>query len=140
MDPAVVEVLGPVAALTGIGAMILIGMKMRYSHLRHTKLAKGGGQEVEQLTEAVDSLRDEVRELREGMVDLYERVEFTERMLTRGQAEGGKGALPGSSAGSTWSRPLRGTVPSCSHPESLRPGCTRVTWQSRPTAASCTTG
>jgi hypothetical protein len=95
MDPAVVEVLGPVAALTGIGAMILIGMKMRYSHLRHTKLAKGGGQEVEQLTEAVDSLRDEVRELREGMVDLYERVEFTERMLTRGQAEGGKGALPG---------------------------------------------
>lgn len=95
MDPAVLEVLGPVFALTGFGAMILIGMKMRYTHLRHTKLEKGGGQEVEQLTEAVDSLRDEVRELREGMVDLYERVEFTERMLTQGQAKGDQGALPG---------------------------------------------
>jgi hypothetical protein len=95
MDPAVVEFVAPVLALTGIGTMILIGMKMRYTHLRHSKLEKGGGQEVEQLTEAVDSLRDEVRELREGMVDLYERVEFTERMLTRGQAEGDQGALPG---------------------------------------------
>ena len=95
MDPAVLEILGPVFALTGIGTMILIGMKMRYTHLRHSKLEKGAGQEVEQLTEAVDSLRDEVRELREGMVDLYERVEFTERMLTQGQAKGDQGALPG---------------------------------------------
>ena len=95
MDPALAEVLGPVFALTGIGAMILIGMKMRYTHLRDTKLAKGAGQEVERLADAVDSLRDEVRELREGVVDLHERVEFAERMLTRGQAQGDQGALPG---------------------------------------------
>jgi cell division protein FtsB len=94
MDPAVAEVLGPVLALTGMGAMILIGMKMRYTHLRDTKLAKGAGREVEQLADAVDSLRDEVRELREGMVDLHERVEFAERVLTRGRAEGDQGALP----------------------------------------------
>ncbi len=36
-----------------------------------------------------------MRELREGMVDLHERVEFAERMLTRGRAEGEQGALPG---------------------------------------------
>jgi hypothetical protein len=98
MDPAVAEILGPVFALTGMGTMILIGMKMRYTHLRHTKLAKGAGQEVEQLADAVDSLRDEVRELREGMVDLHERVEFAERMLTRGRAEGDQGALPAGGA------------------------------------------
>jgi hypothetical protein len=94
MDPAVAEILGPVVALTGMGTMILIGMKMRYTHLHRTKLAKGAGQEVEQLADAVDSLRDEVRELREGVVDLHERVEFAERLLTRGRAEGDQGALP----------------------------------------------
>jgi cell division protein FtsB len=94
MDPVVAEILGPVFALTGFGAMILIGMKMRYTHLHRTKLAKGAGEEVEQLTETVDALRDEVRELREGMVDLHERVEFAERVLTRGRAEGDQGALP----------------------------------------------
>ncbi|UCF39624.1 MAG: hypothetical protein JSW43_07690 [Gemmatimonadota bacterium] len=94
MDPAIADAIGPVFALVGIGSMILIGMKMRYTHLRHTKFAKGAGPEVEQLADAVDSLRDEVRELREGMVDLHERVEFAERMLTRGRAEGERGALP----------------------------------------------
>ncbi len=95
MDPQIMELIAPVLGLGAVGTMILIGMKMRYSHLRHTRLAKGTGPEVEQLTEAVESLRDEVRELREGMVDLHERVEFAERMLTRGRAEGEQGALPG---------------------------------------------
>jgi predicted nuclease with TOPRIM domain len=51
-------------------------------------------EERERLVEAVTSLRDEVRMLREEFGELYERVEFAERLLTRGRADGELGLPP----------------------------------------------
>ena len=78
MDPGVIGVFVPIVALSG-GA-ILIGLKMHYSHLEDKRLSGGGQEDVEQLTEVVESLRAEVEQL-------HERVEFTERLLERPKTE-----------------------------------------------------
>lgn len=95
MDPAVADVIGPVLALLGIGSMVLIGMKMRYTHLQRTRPMASAPEDVERLTEAVETLRDDVRILRDEVVELSERVDFTERVLTRGKSvDAGLDALP----------------------------------------------
>ncbi len=87
MPPELAEAVGPVLAILGVGSMILIGMKLRYTHLRETRLDRGGKKEMEQLTEDVAALRDEVRLLRQDCAEMYERIEFAERLLTRGQGD-----------------------------------------------------
>jgi len=85
MDPEIVYHLGPVLGILGIGSMILIAIKMRYTHLRHTRAGQVGQDELER-REDVASLHDEVRALREQLVDVSERLEFTERVLIQGKA------------------------------------------------------
>lgn len=89
MDPAIAEILGPVTAILGVGTMILIGVKLRYSHKEKMRLGEGGSGVTERLGEDVAVLRDEVRLLREDFAEMYERLEFAERLLTKGRAEGG---------------------------------------------------
>ena len=88
MDPVIAEVLGPVTAILGLGTMILIGVKLRFSHKEKMRLGEGGSAETERLGEDVAVLRDEVRLLREDFAEMYERLEFAERLLTKGRADG----------------------------------------------------
>jgi hypothetical protein len=81
------EMLIPFSAMIGIGGMVLIGMKLRYQHLQSLKQGGSSSQEVERLTEAVHSLHDEIRIMREEVLSINERVEFTERLLERPRAE-----------------------------------------------------
>ncbi len=83
MSPEILELLAPFFALIGFGGAILIGMKMRYSYLERTRLGSGAQQDVERLADAEDKLRSEVGLLRDGFLELNERVEFTERLLER---------------------------------------------------------
>jgi hypothetical protein len=82
MPPEVVEIIAPFLALVGFGGAILIGMKMRYTHIQRTR-GIGSPQGVEQLTEAIKTLHDDMRLLHEEVLALNERVEFTERLLER---------------------------------------------------------
>ncbi len=77
MDPAIIGVFIPIVALSG--ATILIGMKMRYSHMENRRVE--GGQEAEHLADGVDNLRAEVDLLRDEFHKLDERMDFTERLL-----------------------------------------------------------
>ena len=86
MDP-VLEMIIPFFGMMGIGGMVLIGMKLRYQHLQRLKQAGSSPEEVERLTEAVDSLRDEIRIMREEVLSINDRVEFTERLRARPRAE-----------------------------------------------------
>ena len=83
MGPELVELVAPVIAIISFGTMILIGMKLRYSHLQRTRLGSGTQEGAERLADAVDALRDEVRLMRDEFVELNARVEFTERLLER---------------------------------------------------------
>jgi cell division protein FtsB len=87
MGPEVVEILAPVLAFVSIGGLILIGMKLRYSHKERTQLGGTSQQEVERLTDTVNALRDEVHVLRDGYLGFNERVEFAERLLERPRAD-----------------------------------------------------
>ena len=86
MDVALAEIIIPFFAAMGLGTMVLIGMKLRYSHKARLAEQSDGG-DVERLTAAVGDLFDEVQALREGVTDMGERLEFTERMLTKGNPQ-----------------------------------------------------
>ena len=62
--------------------MALVGIKMRLNYLRDIRLGKTT-EETRQLEEEVNSLRDEVLYLRDGLDDMAERIEFHERLLTK---------------------------------------------------------
>jgi hypothetical protein len=71
-------------AMFGLGMMgtfILLGMRMRLQ-------ARGSQQvdreEVERLADAVDGLAEQVRLLSDETADLSDRLDFAERLLTRG--------------------------------------------------------
>jgi hypothetical protein len=87
MGPEIVEIIAPVFAFVSIGTLILIGMKLRYTHKERTRLGGTSQKEVEQLTDTVKGLRDEVQVLRDGFLELHDRVEFAERLLERPKAD-----------------------------------------------------
>jgi hypothetical protein len=84
MPPEIVEAIAPLIAVTAIGTMILIGMKMRLS--AKVQLQKGSkSEDAERLADAVDGLHEEVRMLREEYAELHERMDFAERILSTGK-------------------------------------------------------
>ena len=87
MDPALAEILGPAFVLTAMGAFILVGIKMRFTH-KYRMLNRENPEQVERLTDAVQALHEDVRVMRDEMLELHERMDFAERMLTSGKEEG----------------------------------------------------
>lgn len=81
MPPDLVEAIAPLVAMLSLGGLILAGMKLRYDHIRRLKQGGSSPEEVERLTEVVNALRDDVRLMREEMLSINDRVEFTERLL-----------------------------------------------------------
>ncbi len=89
MPPHLVEAIAPLIALMSIGTMVLIGMKMRLTARLHSSSNQNRGQkdreEVERLGEAVDNLHDQLRSMQDEFSELHERVDFAERLLSRGE-------------------------------------------------------
>ncbi len=89
MHPELIEALGVIVAITSIGTMILIGMKMRLNARLHASSNQNHDEkdreEVERLGEAVDNLHDQLRLMRDEFSELHERVDFAERLLSRGE-------------------------------------------------------
>ena len=85
MDPVLADTLAPLIAIIGVGSMVLIGMKLRNNHSARIAERTNPSEDVDRLANAVGDLLDEVHALREGLADLNERTEFTERMLTQGK-------------------------------------------------------
>ncbi len=78
MDPAVVGVFIPILGI--LGGFGLMGLKIWTNHkLKMREMPDGDN---ERLTEAVQQLSDEVGSMREEVAELHERADFTERMLS----------------------------------------------------------
>jgi hypothetical protein len=86
MDPILAEAIAPFLAIFGVGTMVLIGMKLRYNYKARIAEQTGSSGDVDRIANAVGDLIDEVQSLRDGLADLNERMEFTERLLTQGRA------------------------------------------------------
>ena len=84
MDPHIAEIVGPILALLGLGTFTLIGMRMLLTY-RARRLEITAQAASPQLEGLVDDLRQEVQALRGDVADLHERVDFAERLLTKGR-------------------------------------------------------
>jgi len=71
----------------------LIGLKM-FLNYRVRRLEASRGGDSPQVEEAVQALRDEVYVLRNELGEVQERLDFTERLLTRGSEPSDR--VPGS--------------------------------------------
>jgi hypothetical protein len=81
MDPDAVFAM---LALVGCGVFALTGMRMLLNYkIKRFETMKGG--KSPETDEAIAELREQVHFLRGDVVDLQERLDFTERVLTRGQ-------------------------------------------------------
>ncbi len=89
MPPDLMEFIAPLIGITSVGTMILIGMKMRLNARLHASSNQNrdekDSEEVERLGEAVDNLHDQLRLMRDEFSELHERVDFAERLLSRGE-------------------------------------------------------
>ena len=85
MGPEVLGIFVPIIAI--IGFFGLMGLKTWSNHKLKMRETPGGDNErlteaVQQLHDEVGSMREEFGLMREDVAELYERVDFTERMLS----------------------------------------------------------
>ncbi len=91
MTPSNIELLITVFGALAGGGLGLAAIKILTSAwIRKKELAAGGG-EIARLVEAVEALRTDSVYMRDQLgaeiSDVHERLEFAERMLTRGSAD-----------------------------------------------------
>ena len=90
MGPDIIEPIMAVFGMLSIGTLVLIGMKMRYQHKARMLEQPKGREDMERLVDAMDSIYEQSRALREDISELQERLDFHERLLTKGKEEGGR--------------------------------------------------
>ena len=93
MSTGELEIIAILTAFFGSGTFLLIGLKMFFNH-RARRFTGTGGEEVRQLQDTVEDLRRDLADTRAELADVHERVDFAERLLTRGRDPGR--AEPGS--------------------------------------------
>ena len=83
------EALMMLTTFLGGGTFLLIGLKM-FLNYRARRITSGAeSEEVRQLRETVEDLRRDVADTRAALADVHERIDFAERLLTRGRGEPG---------------------------------------------------
>lgn len=70
-----------------VGTFSMVGLKILVS-ARKTRHGEVGKEEVQRLAESVEGLQDQMYQVRDAVSDLHERVDFAERLLTRGEKRG----------------------------------------------------
>jgi len=83
MDILLAGIFTTAMAVTICGS-ILIGARM-WLRSKADRLNLAGRDEIERLTEAVDSLHERMQFVQDEIGELHERVDFAERLLTKGE-------------------------------------------------------
>jgi hypothetical protein len=90
MTPSNIDLLITVLGALAGGAMGLGAIKIIVSAWIRKKELASGGEDLERLIESVEALRSETALMQDHIgaeiADVHERLEFAERMLTRGSA------------------------------------------------------
>ncbi len=90
MDPNIIEPIMAVCVTIALGTFTLIGIKMRYQHKAKMLEQPKGAENLERLTDAMDSVYEQTRALREDVGELQERLDFHERLLTKAKEDDGR--------------------------------------------------
>ena len=70
-----------------VGTFSLFGLKILIS-ARRTRHGEIGKEEAQRLAETVEGLQDQMYQVRDAVSELHERMDFAERLLTRGEKRG----------------------------------------------------
>ena len=84
MPTEILDAVGPVIALFGMGTFVLIGMRMALN-AKARRQSGVGREEIERLADAVESLTEQTHMMREEVAELQERMDFAERLLSQGK-------------------------------------------------------
>jgi hypothetical protein len=79
------EITQAVVALGGMTAAVLIAWSVAWGTVQYARTKAAAGGSVPPLGDEVAALREQVEELRHQLADVHERIDFTERLLSRGQ-------------------------------------------------------
>ncbi len=85
MPPEIIDPLIALLALLGLGTFSLIGLRMFLGYKARRLETSSGRGEPGRVDDLVEELRNEVQALRGDLGELHERMDFAERLLTRGQ-------------------------------------------------------
>ena len=66
-----------------VGTFTLVGLKILIS-ARKTRHGEIGKEEVQRLAETVEGMQDQMYQVRDAVAELHERMDFAERLLTKG--------------------------------------------------------
>ena len=91
MYPNIIEPIMAVFGMLSIGTLVLVGMKMRYQYKSKMLEQPKSSEELERLADAMDSIYEQSRALRDDIGELQERLDFHERLITKGKEETGDG-------------------------------------------------
>ncbi len=69
-----------------VGTFTVIGLKILVS-ARKARRGEIGKEEVQRLAETVEGLQDQMYQVRDGVSELHERMDFAERLLTKGEKD-----------------------------------------------------
>jgi hypothetical protein len=69
-----------------VGTFTLVGLKILIS-ARKTRHGEIGKEEVQHLAETVEGMQDQMYQVRDAVAELHERVDFAERLLTKGEKD-----------------------------------------------------
>jgi hypothetical protein len=86
MSPEIVNDIAPIVGFIAFGFFVIAGMKIWLAHRRAMR-QEAGSPELDQVLEEVAALREDLRTMRGGLVELEERMDFTERVLARPKEE-----------------------------------------------------
>jgi hypothetical protein len=84
MPPDVLGGLVGVLGTVSLGILVLVGMRMRFTHKMQ---GQNRTKEFEQITDALDALHEQTHLLREDVSELQERLDFHDRLLTQPRHE-----------------------------------------------------
>lgn len=86
MDYSITRFISLLIPLAMTGGVVLIGVRMWLAH--NARLASREDPAwLHQLTGEMEALHGDVQTLRDAVLELHERVDFAERLLTRGETQ-----------------------------------------------------
>lgn len=86
MPREIVLLIGGLLGAAMVGILVLGGMKI-WVTARSSRKAQVGREGLERLLEAMEGLQEQMFDVREAVAELHERIDFTERLLTRGETD-----------------------------------------------------
>ncbi len=90
MDANIIEPIMAICATIALGTFTLIGMKMRYQHKARMMEQPKNSENMERLADAMDSVYEQTRALRDDVSELQERLDFHERLLSEAKKTEGQ--------------------------------------------------